>query len=284
MRSVRVSHRMHRSATRRTRRRLVTWSVTAIVGVLLAAGAVRTGQGQVIAAAVDRFLLFYAGVFALLALTAVVVVGLAGTDRNVLTPGGRILGQTLHRALTVLAVVALATHVVLEVAAGRSRVVDAFVPFEAHSRTLYIGMGTIASDLVLLIVVTSLMRGRFATRWPLAWRIIHVSSYAVWLLSIVHGLLAGRTARPYVDWSYGACVALVGIALAIRLATAGRLPGRRPATSRSPGIGGPSLLPVPSGLTVSGWDRPRPRTHALAGRAPRHALRAIGAPIPRDTR
>ena len=281
MRSVRVSHRMHRSATRRTRRRLVAWSAAAMVGALLAVGAVRTGQGQLIAAAVDRFLLYYAGVFALLALTAVVVVGLAGTDRIVLTPGGRIAGQTVHRALALVAVIALATHVVLEIAAGRSHVVDAFVPFEAHSRTLYIGLGTVASDIVLLIAVTSVIRGRFATRWPLAWRLIHVSSYAVWLLSIVHGLLAGRTARPYVDWSYGACVVLVGIALAIRLATARRLPGRRPATSRSPGRAGLSPVPVPSGLAMPRWDQPR--IHAVAGRTPRHALRAIGAPLPRDT-
>jgi hypothetical protein len=38
----------------------------------------------------------------------------------------------------------------------------------------------------------------------------------MWPLSIVHGLLAGRKAHPYVDWSYGACVALVALALMIR--------------------------------------------------------------------
>ena len=38
----------------------------------------------------------------------------------------------------------------------------------------------------------------------------------MWPLAIVHGLLAGRKAHPYVDWSYGACVALVALALMIR--------------------------------------------------------------------
>lgn len=275
---------MHRPATRRTRRRLVIWSATAVACALLAAGATSTSQGQAIAGAVDRFLLFYAGVFALLALTAVVVVGLAGTDRMVLTPGGRIIGQAVHRALALLAVAALATHIVLEIAAGRSHVVDAFVPFEAHSRALYIGLGTIASDLVLVIVATSLVRGQFATRWSPVWRVIHATSYAVWLLSIVHGLLAGRTAKPYVDWSYGACVALVAIALAIRFGTSGRLSsGRHRAMThpRWPGTVAPAPVPLRSAGAPARWDQPA--AGVMAGAGARHALRAINAPGPRDT-
>jgi len=47
----------------------------------------------VIALAVQHFLLFYAGVFALIALTASVGAGLAAADRVVMSPGGRIAAQ-----------------------------------------------------------------------------------------------------------------------------------------------------------------------------------------------
>jgi len=38
-----------------------------------------------------------------------------------------------------------------------------------------------------------------------------------WPMAILHGVLAGRAAKPYVDWSYGACVAAVAVALVVRL-------------------------------------------------------------------
>jgi DMSO/TMAO reductase YedYZ heme-binding membrane subunit len=190
--------------------------VIAVAVLVIAAGAAGTARGRDIVAAVQRFSLFYAGVFALLALTAAVVVGLAGTDRVVMTPGGRVVGQVVHRVLSLAALAALATHIVLEIVAHRSAAIDAFVPFLARGRTFYIGLGTIASDLIVLIVLTSVARGRFAAR-PVIWRAIHVTAYLAWLLGILHGLLAGRTAKPYVDWSYGACAAAVAAALAIRI-------------------------------------------------------------------
>jgi hypothetical protein len=107
---------------------------------------------------------------------------------------------------------------VLEILAHRSHVIDAFVPFLAHGRRFYIGLGTVASDLVVLLIITGIARGRFASRRPWTWRVIHATAYLAWPLSIVHGLLAGRPARPYVDWSYGACVAAVALALVIRFA------------------------------------------------------------------
>jgi hypothetical protein len=101
-----------------------------------------------------RFMLFYAGVFALIALTASVGVGLIATDRVIMTPGGRIAAQAVHRAASFAAFAFLAIHIAMEVIAGRSQPADAVVPFPDHGRTLYLGLGTVASDLVVLIVVT----------------------------------------------------------------------------------------------------------------------------------
>lgn len=220
--------------------RALTWLAVitaAIVGVVIAD---HTGQGRQIIGSVQRFLLFYSGVFALLALTGAVVVGLADTDRLFLTPKRRIAGQALHRALALGALVTLAAHVVLEIAAHRSHVVDAVVPFLARERTLYVGLGTIASDLLVLIIITSVARGRFASSRPRAWRAIHATAYVAWVFAILHGLLAGRTAKPYVDWSYGVCVALVAVALLVRFRTdKHRVGGRQIPQPAQPPVGRP---------------------------------------------
>ena len=141
-----------------------------------------------------------------------------------MTPNRRIIAQAVHRAVSFGAVGFLVIHIVTEIIAGRSHPVDAVVPFLGERRALYLGMGTIASDLFLLVLVTGIMRGRFATLRPTwMWRALHAVAYLAWPLGILHGLLDGRTAKPYVDWSYGACVAAVGLALITRLVMAARV-------------------------------------------------------------
>jgi predicted ferric reductase len=194
----------------------------ALIVILMATGpgtfaASGAAPSTAILASLQRFFLAYSGVFALVALTAAVVAGLIATDRLVVTPAGRVICQAVHRALSLAAVGFLASHVLLEMLAHRSRAVDMVVPFLASGRTIYLGLGTLASDLVLLIVLTGVARRKFATRWTAAWRAVHVTAYLGWPLAILHGLLAGRPAKPYVAWSYGACVALVALALAVRL-------------------------------------------------------------------
>jgi DMSO/TMAO reductase YedYZ heme-binding membrane subunit len=227
----------------RHRRRVLPAPVTArphgqraaVIAVLLASGARSPGasaaEPSTILAALQRFLLTYAGVFALVALTAAVAAGLVATDRLVITPAGRVTCQAVHRGLSLAAVGFLASHVLLEMLAHRSRPVDAVVPFLAGGRTFYLGLGTLASDLIVLIALTGVLRGRFVAHWTRAWRGVHVTAYLCWPLAILHGLLSGRPAKPYVDWSYGACVAAVALALVVRLVAA---PRNRPAAAAYP--------------------------------------------------
>src|SRR5215831_14109812 len=192
------------------------------MGVLIVAGI--TATGYTIDMALMHFMLFYAGVFALIGLTTAVGVGLLASDRIVMTPSGRIIAQAVHRAVSFGAVGFLLIHIVTEIIAGRSQAADSVLPFLDHGRTLYLGLGTIASDLFLLILVTGILRARFTSVRPTwAWRAVHATAYLAWVLGIIHGLLAGRTAKPYVDWSYGACVAAVGLALIVRVVAAGRV-------------------------------------------------------------
>jgi hypothetical protein len=193
--------------------------------------------------AVQRFMLFYAGVFALVALTASVGAGLAAADRVIMSAGGRIAAQAAHRAASFAAVVFLGIHLVTEVLAGRSRPADAVVPVLGQGRAFYLGLGTIAADLLVVIVVTGLLRGRFAGVRPAwLWRVLHAMAYVCWVLAIVHGLMAGRAAKPYVDWSYGGCVAVVVLALVFRAAAGPRV-GE---TAASPVEVPPAVIPAPA--------------------------------------
>ncbi|HEY2507359.1 MAG TPA: hypothetical protein VGI58_12650 [Streptosporangiaceae bacterium] len=189
-----------------------------------------TSEVTRIAAAITKFLLFYSGVFALIGLTAAVGAGVLAGDRIMMTPAHRIVAQALHRTTSLLAIAALANHIMLEVMAQRVHPIDGFIPFMSSDRTFFMGLGTIASDLLLLIMITGLLRGRFTTgRRPQIWRLLHTTAYACWPLAVLHGLLAGRSAKPYVDWSYGGLLAIVAGALALRRIMGMRGPGSTPA-------------------------------------------------------
>ena len=207
------------------------WILNAVVigTVVLAAAAAATATGRTVVAASDHFLLYYAGVLALVALTAEVGIGLVASDRIFMKPSARVTAQALHRAMGFGAIAFLVIHIVLEIIAGRSQPADAVIPFLDKGRTFYLGLGTVASDLFIVIMMTGIYRARLAASMsPKAWRVIHASAYAAWIFGLVHGLLAGRPAKSFfgfsgfVAWSYGACVVAVAAALMVRLVAKNR--------------------------------------------------------------
>ena len=68
----------------------------------------------------------------------------------------------LHRNLSLLAVVFLAVHVVTTLADSYAPIAlkDVFVPFLSSYRPLWLGLGAVACDLLLALIVTSLLRVR----------------------------------------------------------------------------------------------------------------------------
>jgi hypothetical protein len=191
----------------------------AIIGIIvIVAFLALTSVGHVVDAATQHFMLFYAGVFALIALCGSVVLGLVATDRMFLHPGHRVFIQSAHRAASFGAVAFLIIHISTEILAQRVHVLDAVVPFLSPFRTFYIGLGTIASDLIILLVITGILRGRFnagGKAWR--WRAIHYTAYLSFVFGVWHGLLGGRPGKAYVDWSYGLLIAFVLLGLAVRV-------------------------------------------------------------------
>jgi len=267
-------------------RKILATVITAIV--VLVAVLVVTRTGRDIDAATQRFMLYYAGVLALVGLTGSVLLGLVATDRTVMTPGHRVMAQAVHRAFSFGALAFLIIHIVTEVLAQRSHVIDAVVPFLSPYRTFYIGLGTIASDLIILLVVTSILRKRFTAHgkaWR--WRAIHYTSYVAFVFAVLHGLLGGRTAKPYVDWSYGFAIAVVALGLAVRFMAISQRPKEslpsapsadrvRPAGSSPLHAAAMSMAQAQLGSTIGGTVQVLPA--GLGGRGATDWWAALPAP------
>ncbi|MGW1869987.1 hypothetical protein ACWCPS_31130 [Streptomyces mauvecolor] len=223
----------------------------------------RPGLGTASAATVGRtmaFLDYFAGVFTLLSLTAVVACGLAATDRLVLTPRLRVAVQSVHRASAVAALGFLAIHIAVKVVERHAAPQTVVVPFTGGT-ALAASLGTIAADLLVLITATGVLRGRFAGRRPWLWRVLHSTAYVCWPISLAHGLTAGREAHAWVLWGYGLCAALMALALLVRsLSHLGRhrtrSRRRRDAKAYRPAAVHPATL------TAMSTRSPRPTTGA----------------------
>jgi sulfoxide reductase heme-binding subunit YedZ len=165
------------------------------------------------------------GVISLVLITAVVVLGV-GVSRKGRLPGvparyaprSRYAGLNLHQNLSLLAVVFLALHILAAVAGPFGGVPLALVviPFAAGRSTLWLSLGTIASDLMAALVVTSLVRRHLGRR---AWRAVHWLAYACWPAALAHsvGTGTGLRAGRLLDLAIG-CVAAVLVAVGWRLA------------------------------------------------------------------
>jgi DMSO/TMAO reductase YedYZ heme-binding membrane subunit len=191
----------------------------AVAGILVILALLTlTRIGHTIDLATQHFMLFYAGVITLMALCASVAFGLVATDRMILNPGHRVFFQSTHRAISFGVVAFLFIHIATEILAQRITLLPSFIPFIEPFKTFYIGIGVIAGDLIILLVITSIFRSRFTTNgkaWK--WRAIHYSAYVSFLFGIWHGLLAGRPAKPYYDWTYGVIIMLTVLGVGVRV-------------------------------------------------------------------
>jgi DMSO/TMAO reductase YedYZ heme-binding membrane subunit len=165
------------------------------------------------------FLDFGAGVLSLVSLSCAVIWGLVcTTDHILLGPRERLITQGIHRALGVSAVGFLVLHVTTKVAEAHWPLVGAFLPLGVVGQDGLIALGVIAGYLMILSAATGAMRSIFAAkRHPVRWRLLHSTSYVSWCTALIHGLNAGRSAKPFFVWAYTLSLLGVGIALLIRL-------------------------------------------------------------------
>ena len=196
------------------------------------------------------------GVVALLLLTGTMLLGVLSASMWRSKRWPRFAVADLHRNLTLVALVFIATHVVTAFADGFAPIgiKDAFVPFASSYRPLWLGFGALAVDLLLVLTVSSLLRRRIRYR---TWRLLHWAAYAVWPLAVVHGLGSGSDAR--FGWmallTYG-CLSVVLGAAAFRLLQA------RPRLQLAAGASAVAVA-----IVIVAWYRTGPAQHGWAARA-----------------
>jgi predicted ferric reductase len=133
------------------------------------------------------------GLVSLGLLTSTVVLGLLVSGRHVTQRWPRFAIADVHRNLSLLTVVFLAVHIVTSIVDGYVTIgwLAVLVPFTSAYEPFWVGLGTVALDVLLALVVTSLLRARMPLR---VWKAVHWAAYACWPLALAHGVAMGSGA------------------------------------------------------------------------------------------
>ncbi|MEU6350638.1 cytochrome b/b6 domain-containing protein [Streptomyces sp. NPDC047072] len=171
---------------------------------------------------VRDFLNFGAGVLSLVSLSCSVIWGLVAQDRIFLTTQQRIVGQAVHRTTAVASIAFLLLHITTKIALDHTQLIAALIPFSLgiSGSAGLIGLGSAAGLLMIFVGITGALRSQFASPAEVAarWRAMHMLAYPAWCAALVHGLYAGRAAKPIFTIMYGLCLLGVTAALALRAA------------------------------------------------------------------
>jgi DMSO/TMAO reductase YedYZ heme-binding membrane subunit len=197
------------------------------------------------------------GVTALVLLTISMVLGIVTSVRWSSARWPRFATQAVHRNVSLLALVVMVLHISTVVVDGFAPIgwKDAVIPFVAGYRSLWLGFGAIAFDLVLALTVTSLLRHRIGAR---TWRVVHWLSYLCWPLVVLHGFGSGTDAKLSLVLVVSiACVVAVVLAVWWRVAVGWPDHLNERLVSLSLSIVAPVLLAVwlLGGPLASGWAR-----------------------------
>jgi methionine sulfoxide reductase heme-binding subunit len=154
------------------------------------------------------------GMVTLVLLTLTLLLGIAGMRPRGWLTMPRYVIAGLHRNLSLLLLIFVSVHIataVVDPYAGL-RLINAVIPFSSRYRPLWVGLGAIALDLLLAVVITSLARARFGLR---TWRTVHWAVYVIWPVAVLHSVGSGS------DIASGLVPALIAVCAALVLAAGG---------------------------------------------------------------
>jgi methionine sulfoxide reductase heme-binding subunit len=157
------------------------------------------------------------GIVSLILLTLTMVLGLVTTGRARGRNWPGFAQQEIHRRISILAVLFLGIHVVTSILDTYVHIgwFAIVVPFASPYSPFWVGLGTIALDLMVAVFVSSLLRAHLK---PGTWRGIHWLAYASWPIALAHTFGMGTDSRELWVIALGAlCVFSVGVALLWRL-------------------------------------------------------------------
>ena len=197
---------------------LVSWKLAGVVafGTLAALTYARLVQGDETGTA-SWDLSRATGFAGYLLLWGSVVTGMSVNLR--LRPGMRHQGVVLelHRVFSTLAMTYVAVHTagILMDPRVQFSIADGFVPFTSDYRPFAVGVGTIAQWLLAITLISTALSRRMPR--PVWWW-LHLLSYPAFLLSLVHGMLAGTDTQATASiWVYISTAGVVGALTFARL-------------------------------------------------------------------
>ena len=197
------------------------------------------------------------GAISLVLLTLTVALGIGNVRRTRIGGTPRFVLDSVHRSASLLAVSFVVVHVLTTLLDGFAPItlLDVVVPFGSAYRPLWLGLGAVAFDLLIAIVITSLLRRRLGYR---AWRATHWLAYASWPVALVHGLGTGSDTRTH--WMLvlsAGCVAVMLAAVLWRVSAG----WPQHLGARLSAAGAAALVPLgllawlPSGPLAAGWAK-----------------------------
>jgi predicted ferric reductase len=159
-----------------------------------------------------------AGLVVLPLLTLSLVLGVVGAGRVTGERWPRFALAALHRNISLMTVLFLAVHVASSIIDPYAGIgwLDAFVPFVSVYHPFWLGVGAIASDLFIAVILTSILRARIGLRM---WRAVHWAGYLCWPVGLVHGIEIGGK-DTWLSWVMSinvTCVLVVVLAVVWRL-------------------------------------------------------------------
>lgn len=133
------------------------------------------------------------GLVALLLFTVTVILGILTRSGRPAFGLPRFGVALVHRNAALIGSVFIVIHVLTLLADPYAKLglVDLVVPFLATVKPFWVGLGTVAFDLLLAIVISGLLRPRIGQR---LFRFIHWFSYAMWPVALLHAIGNGTDA------------------------------------------------------------------------------------------
>jgi sulfoxide reductase heme-binding subunit YedZ len=197
------------------------------------------------------------GAVTLLLLTGSVVLGVANVGRVQSAGWPRFVIEGVHRNISLLAIVVLAVHVLTSVLDPFASIhlLDSVVPFISSYRPLWLGLGAFASDLLLAIAITSVVRRHLGHT---VWRATHWLAYLCWPVAVLHTVGTGSDVKQvWLLTLTAGCVVAVVVAVWARVGFG--WPERRGlrGTAVAASVALPVLLVVwlPNGPLGADWAR-----------------------------
>ncbi len=157
------------------------------------------------------------GITALAFLTVSLALGIATRSGRRLVVLPRFAVADVHRFAALAGTLLVALHVGLLFfdPYAQLRLVDFVVPFLGAYRPLWLGLGTLAFDVLIVVIVSSVLRHRLGLS---IFRALHWTTYALWPTALAHALGNGTDAGRQWFLAFAGCCALaVAAALVWRL-------------------------------------------------------------------